>query len=194
MKNSYEEMLKECNQQLSFVKVEFERDWDTLHKWMHEDHVIPYWNLNFTKEKFAVHLKKALADTHQTLYLGCLDSIPMSYWESYWVKGDIIEDYYESEEGDQGIHLLIGDPDYLGKGLALPFLRAMVKFQLLTSTTNKVMAEPDIRNAKMIHLFEKCGFTPIKEIELPDKNALLMSCTRENFERKWNYGEATIYL
>lgn len=102
----------------------------------------------------------------------------MSYWESYWVKGDIIEDYYESEEGDQGIHLLIGDPDYLGKGLALPFLRAMVKFQLLTSTTNKVMAEPDIRNAKMIHLFEKCGFTPIKEIELPDKTALLMSCTR----------------
>ena len=74
MKNSYEEMLKDCNQQLSFVKVEFERDLDTLHKWMHEDHVIPYWNLNFTKEKFAVHLKKALADTHQTLYLGCLDS------------------------------------------------------------------------------------------------------------------------
>jgi RimJ/RimL family protein N-acetyltransferase len=69
-----------------------------------------------------------------------------------------------------------------------------VKFQLLTSTTNKVMAEPDIRNAKMIHLFEKCGFTPIKEIELPDKTALLMSCTRGNFERKWNYGEATIYL
>lgn len=97
MKNSYEEMLKDCNKQLSFVKVEFERDLDTLHEWMHEDHVIPYWNLNFTK-KFAVHLKKALADTHQTLYLGCLDSIPMSYWESYWVKGDIIEDYYESEE------------------------------------------------------------------------------------------------
>ncbi len=39
----------------------------------------------------------------------------MSYWESYWVKGDIIEDHYESERGDQGIHLLIGDPDYLGK-------------------------------------------------------------------------------
>ena len=194
MKNSYEEMLKDHKQLLSFVKVELDRDIDMLHGWMHEEHVIPYWNLNFTKEKFALHLQKALADSHQTLYLGCLDETPMSYWESYWVKGDIIEDYYEAEEGDQGIHLLIGNPEYLGKGLALPFLRSMVKYQLLTSHTKKVMAEPDIRNEKMIHLFEKCGFTPMKEIELPDKTGLLMACTRENFERKWKYGEATIYL
>jgi RimJ/RimL family protein N-acetyltransferase len=48
-----------------------------------------------------------------------------------------------------------------------------------------VIAEPDIRNHKMIHVFEKCGFEKVQSIELPDKTGMLMYCYRENFERRW---------
>ncbi|WP_264187660.1 GNAT family N-acetyltransferase [Halobacillus litoralis] len=157
-----------------------------VHKWMNEDQVHPFWQLNLPFERFEKHYRKALRDTHQTLYLGMIDGEVMSYWEAYWVKGDVLENSYSPKAYDQGIHLLIGEKDYLGSGFALPLLRAMVRFQLEQDATTKVVAEPDIRNEKMIHIFEKCGFTPITPIQLPDKKAQLMFCERETFESRWN--------
>ncbi|MGA9287937.1 MAG: GNAT family N-acetyltransferase [Anaerobacillus sp.] len=172
---------------ISFSKVSFERDVEMIHAWMNEEHVHPYWQLNIPIESFRNHLQKALTDSHQKLYLGLINEHPISYWEAYWVEGDITEQMYENKPYDQGIHLLIGDTDYLGQGYSLPLLRAMVSLQLKEKRTERVIAEPDIRNKKMIHVFEKCGFAPQKPIDLPDKTGLLMVCERNQFERKWGY-------
>ncbi|WP_128895940.1 GNAT family N-acetyltransferase [Longirhabdus pacifica] len=169
---------------ISFREVVFEDDVDLLHKWHRQQHVVPFWRLNISRDDYERHLTAFLQDEHQTLYMGALDGIPMSYWEAYWAKDDIIADYYDVEDGDQGIHLLIGPPSYLGKGLALPLLKAMVSFQFQHQNTKKVVAEPDIRNEKMIHVFERCGFERIKPIQLPDKEAMLMFCERDRFVLK----------
>lgn len=170
---------------ISFRRVSIEGDLERLHSWMHEQHVIPFWKLNISLEQYIAHLQKFLQDDHQTLLIGELDGMPMSYWESYWVSGDIIGNYYEFDEYDQGIHLLIGPREFLGKGLIYPLLMTILhkKFQVLE--TQKIIAEPDIRNEKMIHVFKKCGFQPVKEVELPDKTGLLMICERKEFERRW---------
>jgi acetyl CoA:N6-hydroxylysine acetyl transferase len=170
---------------ISFKKVEFERDVNMIHNWMGEDHVHPFWHLDISLEKFRIHLAKSLKDGHQTLYLGFLNDEPMSYWEAYRVEGDVLEKTYEHDPFDQGVHLLIGDKKFLGKGYSLPMLREMVRFQFQEERTQKVMAEPDIRNKKMIYVFRKCGFQRIGPIELPDKTAMLMACEREKFERRW---------
>nr|WP_256470591.1 GNAT family N-acetyltransferase [Sporosarcina sp. Marseille-Q4943] len=169
---------------LSFREVTM-KDVSLLHSWMNEKHVIPYWKLDFPFEKYKKHLETFLADDHQKLLIGEIDGIPMSYWESYWVKGDMIGNYYKFEPYDQGIHLLIGHKGYLGKGYIYPLLLTILYHQFQVSETTKIIAEPDIQNKKMIHVFEKCGFTPIKEVELPDKTGLLMTCEREEFERRW---------
>lgn len=176
---------------IGFRKARYD-DVELVHKWMNEDHVHPFWQLNFRFERFEKHYLHALADTHQTLYLGMVDGIVMSYWEAYWVKGDVIEKSYTPKSYDQGIHLLIGEKDYLGLGYALPLLKTMVRFQFQHAATAKVVAEPDIRNEKMIHIFEKCGFTPISPIQLPDKEAMLMFCERNDYEKRWKdeYREA----
>ncbi|MCF6409369.1 GNAT family N-acetyltransferase [Pseudalkalibacillus salsuginis] len=170
--------------EISFEKVDYERDVERIHKWMNEPHVIPFWQLDYPIEKFSKHLQKALADAHQTLWLGSLEGVPMSYWESYWVNGDVVEKCYEADRSDRGIHLLIGDTAYLGKGYSLPMLESMVGFQFQVHETTKIIAEPDIRNEKMIHVFEQCGFERVKPIELPDKTGLLMFCHRDVFERR----------
>ncbi|WP_270182211.1 GNAT family N-acetyltransferase [Alkalihalobacillus sp. CinArs1] len=170
---------------ISFQRVEFDRDVELLHKWMNEDHVHPFWNLNVSFESYKDHLKKALADSHHSLYLGLYGGKPISYWEVYWVKGDVTEGTYENEPFDQGVHLLIGEKDHLGRGFALPLLREMVKKQFKEKQTKRVIAEPDIRNEKMIHVFKQCGFEPAYPINLPDKTGLLMFCERERFERMW---------
>lgn len=170
---------------LAFVKVDLQRDVALLHKWQQQPYVVPFWKLNISYEDYEKHLVNFLADKHQTLYLGLIDGVPMSYWEAYWVKGDVVENCYEPHPEDQGIHLLIGEEAYLGQGYALPLLRAIVHFQFRSQATGKVIAEPDITNEKMIHVFEKCGFEKIKPIKLPDKTGMLMYCHRETFERRW---------
>ena len=182
---TYKKLDSEINKTIAFRPISLSQDLDKIHKWMNQDYVIPFWKLGFDKDKIQQHLQKALADKHQTLYIGFIDDIPMSYWESYWAIDDVVSGCYPAEKSDQGIHLLIGDRNFLGKGYAFPLLRAMTFFQFQHSATQKVIAEPDIRNSKMIHVFEKCGFVFQREILLPDKSAALMFCDRQHFMEKW---------
>lgn len=172
--------------EITFREVEFETDAVMLHRWHHEPHVIPFWNQNFPFSKYSKHLKALLADENQTLWIGAVNGNEMSYFETYWAKEDPISKYYEAAPFDQGVHLLFGDPAYLGRGLAAPMLVTIMQQMFSDSRTARIVAEPDIRNEKMIHIFAKCGFSPEKKLDLPDKQALFMVCTREEFERRVN--------
>lgn len=163
---------------LTFRPVELTRDLELIHGWMQAPHVVPFWNLNLPREAFRQHLEKALRAPHQALYLGLLDGVPMSYWECYWAADDVIGRYYSAQQDDQGVHLLIGPLQYLHKGLALPLLQAVVRGLFRFPRTQRVIAEPDSRNAAMIHVFMRCGFEPAGLIDLPEKRALLMMCDR----------------
>lgn len=176
----------EIQKEISFRRVTLNQDLERIHHWMNQPHVIPFWKLNLSLEKMKAHLEKALADSHQTLYIGLLDGVPMSYWESYWAMDDVVARHYQADANDQGIHLLIGASAFLGQGYALPLLRAMTAFQFQHSATQKIVTEPDIRNDKMIHIFKRCGFVFQKVIDLPDKQGALMFCRRAEFNRRWD--------
>ncbi|MCS1352740.1 GNAT family N-acetyltransferase [Mechercharimyces sp. CAU 1602] len=177
---------EESRQQwLSFRPVEMERDFVRLHQWMHESHVIPFWRLNIAAEKYREYLRKSLSDPHHELHVGMIDGEPMSYWETYWAEDDTVGTRYEAHPEDQGVHLLIGPPAYLGQGYAAIMLRAITAQLFTYEGTEKVVAEPDIRNDKMIHIFKKCGYEFQREIDLPDKRAALLYCTRETLERSY---------
>lgn len=168
---------------ISFRQAAMNRDLGRLHRWLNEPHVLPYWQWNDPLPEFRTKLAAKLEDDHQTLYIGHLDHVPMSYWESYWAVDDDLAEHYDARPTDQGIHLLIGVPEFLGHGYAEPLMRAMTAFQFRHDETDRVVTEPDVRNEKVIHVFEKCGFEPQREISLPEKDAMLMICERERFER-----------
>lgn len=160
------------------------QDTGIVHDWMNRPHVVPFWDLALPLPDVRRYLGERIEDAHETPYIGLLDGVPMSYWEAYWAVDDVVGRYYEAEPDDQGVHLLIGPPEFLGRGLALPLLRAMTAFRFGHAATEKVVAEPDVRNARMIHVFERCGYRIQREIDLPDKRAALMFCHRELFERE----------
>ncbi|SDW86659.1 Protein N-acetyltransferase, RimJ/RimL family [Marinococcus luteus] len=172
----------EEDERIQFRAVDETADFRLLHDWMHQAHVVPFWKLNISEGQYQAHLRKALNDTHQTLYIGKIDGRLVSYWEVYWAADDVIGSYYEAEPADQGVHLLIGPPEETGKGYALPLLKAMLAMQFQHARTARIIAEPDITNDKMIHVFKKAGFEPVKPVDLPDKRGLLMVCRRETFE------------
>ncbi|MCQ6275226.1 acetyltransferase [Bacillus sp. V3B] len=176
----------QLKQDITFRPVSLQEDFERLYTWMHEPHVIPYWKLNIGRDAYKQHLQTFLNDPHQQLLIGEIEGVPMSYWESYTVEGDVISEYYSYDQHDQGIHLLIGETGYLGKGYIYPLLLTILKRKFEIKDTKRVVAEPDIRNEKMIAVFKKCGFQPIKEVNLPDKTGLLLSCERNVFERRWS--------
>ncbi|WP_442954388.1 GNAT family N-acetyltransferase [Paenibacillus sp. MMS18-CY102] len=175
----YESYHAGIGRMIGFRPVSLELDFERLLRWQHEPHVIPFWKLNISEQAYREHLEAFLADDHQTLYIGLLGGEPMSYFEAYWANRDIIGRYYDPHPEDQGIHLLIGEPSYLGRGYAAPLLKTMMRMLLQHGRTEKLVAEPDVRNDKMIHIFSSCGFEWSQDVELPDKTGALMFASRE---------------
>lgn len=176
----------EIDRVIAFRPASMESDLGRLHVWLNSDHVLPYWQLDDPLPAFQGKLAEKLADDHLTPYVGSLDHVPMSYWERYWVADDPLARHYDAEPADQGLHLLIGPPEYLGEGYATPLLRAMTAFAFRHPETDRVVAEPDARNERAIRVFERCGYEPVRKFEFPeeDKTALLVACDRDRFERE----------
>lgn len=169
---------------ISFRQATLERDLERLHAWLNSEHVLPYWQLNDPLPEFRETLSEKIEDEHMTPYVGYLDHVPMSYWESYWAAEDEIAEYYDAEPADQGIHLLIGPSEYLGHGYAEPLVRAVTEMQFCHPETDRIVTEPDSRNERVIHVFEQCGFEPQRKLDLPEKDALLMICELDRFRRE----------
>ena len=169
---------------ISLRQVSMERDLGRLHRWLGSAHVKPYWQLDLPLPSFREAFRGKLADDHLTPYVGCFDHVPMSYWECYWAAEDGVANHYDADPSDQGVHLLIGPEEYLGHGYALPLMRAVVAMRFRHPETDRVIAEPDARNERAIHVFEQCGFEPREEFHFDEaeKDALLMVCEREWFE------------
>ena len=171
---------------VGFRPVDLERDLGRLHAWLGSEHVKPYWDLDEPLLEFRETLRGKLADDHTTLYIGCVDHAPMSYWERYWAAEDDLAAYYDADPADQGIHLLIGPEEYLGRGYGVALLRAMLAFQFRHPETDRVVAEPDARNDAVLAAAERCGAEPRHEFEFEEeeKTARLLVCQRERFERE----------
>jgi len=159
---------------IGFREVDLDRDLGRLHTWLNSEHVLPYWTQDDPLPQVRDTIRERADDDDQTLYIGYLDHTPMSYWESYWATQDRIGAYYDADPADQGIHLLIGPPEYLGQGYATPLVEAMVEFQFRHAETDRIVTEPDARNERAIRVFENCGFDRAGEVELPDKTGQLM--------------------
>ncbi|ELZ85309.1 iron transport protein B [Haloferax gibbonsii ATCC 33959] len=166
---------------VAFAEVDPTLDFDRLRAWFGSDHVKPYWQLDLPEAAFRAKLDSKLGDDHLTPYVGLLDHTPMSYWETYRAADDAVGERYDAEPEDRGVHLLIGPPEYLGHGYAVPLLRAITAFQFRATDAGRVVSEPDVRNEIAIRVFERCGYEPQGRIDLPDKEALLMHCERERF-------------
>ena len=180
----YQTTAQDIDATISLRQATTERDLGRLHAWLGNEHVKPYWQLDLPLPAFRAEMATKLEDDHLTPYIGCLDHVPMSYWECYWAADDDVANHYDARPADQGVHLLIGPPEYLGHGYALALLRSVVAMQFRHPETERVIAEPDARNEHVIHIFEQCGFEPRTEFyfDEAEKDAVLLVCDRERFE------------
>ncbi len=179
---AYERFDPELGRRVAFRQLDKAADLTLLHRWMNRPHVVPQWKMAKPLAEIAAYIDKNLADPHQDPYIGLIDGVPMSYWEAYWAKDDILGQYYPAHPKDRGWHMLVGEPTYFGRRYAQAIIRGFTRFLLLDDpATPKIVGEPSIEARKLLRYAPSCGFEKAGEIDLPDKRAALMFCHRETF-------------
>lgn len=58
-------------------------DLEAVHGWMNDPEVARFWEMARPGPRIEAYLREQIAGSHSTPYIGCLDGLPMSYWELY---------------------------------------------------------------------------------------------------------------
>jgi acetyl CoA:N6-hydroxylysine acetyl transferase len=167
---------------VTFRTIARDGDLDVFHRWMNDPRVAAFWELTGSRESHAAYLERTLADRHVHPLVGCFDGNPFGYFEAYWAKEDRIAPFYDVDDYDRGIHMLVGEPRYRGPHRVAAWLPSLVHYLFLDDPrTRNVVAEPRSDNAKMIDYLMRAGFCKTKEFDFPHKRASLMVASREVF-------------
>ncbi|MFI8187333.1 GNAT family N-acetyltransferase [Streptomyces sp. NPDC085946] len=123
------------------------------------------------------------ADEHHHAYLGLHDGEPAFLMEKYDPAHRELVGLYAPEPGDVGMHFLVAPTDRPIHGFTKAVITAVMAFLFEDPATRRVVVEPDVGNKAVHALNEAVGFVAEREIQKPEKKALLSFCTREQFEK-----------
>ncbi|MEU9402216.1 GNAT family N-acetyltransferase [Streptomyces sp. SID4985] len=159
------------------------KDAGLVHGWV-TDPKAAFWMMQDARQ---VDVERAYmeiaADAHHHAFLGLDEAgVPVFLMESYDPAHRELVGLYEPEEGDVGMHFLVPPTDTPVHGFTRSVITAVMAHLFADPATRRVVVEPDVRNKAVHVLNEAVGFEAVREIEKPEKRALLSFCTRERFE------------
>ena len=166
-------------------QVKYPDDMALLHKWMHEPHVIPQWQLNKSETDLKVYFEKQLADDHHRLFIVGVDGQDVGYAEIYEAKRDRLSRYYTAHELDLGWHLLFGEKSAFGKGYLRTVARLLNFYIFEHANSLKIVGEPDSTVKPYAAVVEEMCYETQGILRMPEKDAVLYYCFRDTFYQKF---------
>ncbi|QTD98710.1 GNAT family N-acetyltransferase [Streptomyces cyanogenus] len=160
------------------------KDAELLHQWVTHPKAA-FWMMQDAKlEDVERAYMEIAADEHHHALLGLTrDGTPAFLMEHYDPAHRELVGLYEPRSGDVGMHFLVPATDSPVHGFTRSVITA-VMFRLFEDpSVRRVVVEPDVRNTAVHALNAAVGFVPEREIDKPEKRALLSFCTREQFEK-----------
>lgn len=165
----------------SFRVLDLEKDIPLAHSWVNRDYA-RYWQMQHTTPEQVKAAYAAITQSgHAHAYMGFFNHVPAFLWESYHAVHDPIARYYPAGEGDYGLHLLVAPTEVPVHGFTYQILKTIIDYMLTYPEVQRLIVEPDVRNDKMHVLTRRVGFEYRGEVILPQKNAYLAFCTREQY-------------
>jgi hypothetical protein len=159
------------------------RDAELVHSWLTHPKAA-YWMMRDARlEDVERAYMEVAADEHQEALLGLRDGEPAFLMERYDPVHRELVGLYEPEPGDVGMHFLVPATDTPVPGFTRAVITAVMAHLFEDPRTARVVVEPDIGNKAVHALNEAVGFVPEREIQKPEKKALLSFCTREQCEK-----------
>ncbi|MBA4860512.1 acetyltransferase [Streptomyces sp. PSKA54] len=157
-------------------------DAELLHSWVTHPKAA-FWMMQDAKLHDVEREYMAIAAAeHHDAFIGLHNGEPAFLMERYDPAHVELVGLYEPEPGDVGMHFLVAPTDTPVHGFTRAVITAVMEHLFADPATERVVVEPDVRNKAVHALNEAVGFVPEREIEKPEKTALLSFCTRAQFE------------
>lgn len=157
------------------------RDAELLHGWV-TDPKAAFWMMQDAKlQDVEREYMRIAAHEHHHADLGLHDGVPAFLMEKYDPRYVELVGLYDPEPGDVGMHFLVAPTDRPISGFTKAVITAVMDELFADPRTRRVVVEPDVGNKAVHALNEAVGFVPDREIDKPEKRALLSFCTREQF-------------
>lgn len=156
-----------------------------FHRWQNAPHVAQAWEEQGTREEHDAYLRERRRDPHIEPLVGTLEGDPFAYVEIYWAREDRIGPHCDPGPYDQGLHLLVGEPAYLGGERTAAWMRALFHFAFLREPrTTRLVGEPDAGNERVIERARQTGWREHGTFTFEHKRALLITLDRDRFFRE----------
>lgn len=178
----YSRYFYHLKRQITFRVIDSIRDLSCFNKWHNHPIISPVWELEGSKNSHKAYLEKMEKDPHQYAVIGEFDGIPFGYFEVYWTPEDRLGPYYEYQEHDRGVHILVGNFNFRNGIYFDAWGSAILHYCFLDDLrTESIMGEPRADNHRVVKITERIGLQKLFEFDFPHKRAALLKCDRERF-------------
>ena len=168
---------------MSMRPIDFARDIPFIHDWVHRDYA-RYWGMQDcspeqVRDSYAQLCRR---EGYQVLigeWSGHHE--PLFLLELYHPLLDELAEHYPALESDRGFHLIVAPATTSRPSLTFHILWALGEFAFRDPAVQRIVAEPDIRNEKMLVRCLQAGYTLGDVVHLPDKTAQMVQLTRSAF-------------
>lgn len=144
-------------------------DLPTVKTWLHAPHVVEWWGE--PDEQFGL-VSGDLDEPAMDQFIVSVENKPFAYLQCYRLTDWNIS-FGDQPAETRGIDVMLGDRDMIGRGHGIGFIREFAD-DLLSTGTPRVVTDPDPKNARAIHVYERAGFVKDKLVDTPDGVSLLM--------------------
>ncbi|MPQ98230.1 GNAT family N-acetyltransferase [Modestobacter sp. I12A-02628] len=152
-----------------------------LHRWVTAPRA-RFWQMqDCSPAQVAAAYAEIDADPTHDALLGLVDGSPQFLVERYDPAHDPVGAVYPVRPGDVGMHVLVGPADVPRPGFTTEVMRTVMAFLFDDPSTTRVVVEPDVGNTAVHALNARVGFVVHDVVDLGTKQALLSSCTRDQF-------------
>ncbi|WP_273693698.1 GNAT family N-acetyltransferase [Tenacibaculum sp.] len=167
---------------ISIRPFQLETDTPMLHSWVTQPYA-KYWGmLNKSLEEVGAEYQEIENNPFHHSYIGMLNDTPVFLMELYKASEDIIANYYNAQENDYGMHVLVAPVERRIPQFTWHVFSTIIDYFFSLPEVERIVVEPDVNNEKIHTLNKKAGFEYQKEVELPHKKAALAFCTRDMYQ------------
>lgn len=170
------------NAWISLQTIDIEKHSQLFSQWQNSQRVAKFWDHAGSLKEHIGYLESLLKQPKTLPVIGLIDDEPFAYFEIYWAKEDRIAPYYNVQDFDRGIHMLVGSEKHRGPHKVKVWLTSLCHFIFLNDArTQSIVSEPRADNQKIIGYLQTHRFNRLKEFNFPHKRAALMHLSRDAF-------------
>jgi RimJ/RimL family protein N-acetyltransferase len=159
-----------------------QQDGERFHRWQNEPRVARFWEYPWSRPELDALLAECRADPHCLPLILEADGQAVGYFEAYYVVEDRLGPYCDAGPFDQGFHVLVGEPEFLGRGQAPHWLNAVSHcLFLMEPRTQALWGEPRADNQAMLRHTRTTTWEKLREFDFPHKRAALLRNQRHRF-------------